>query len=142
MLLIPPFIVLLTSLVFTLDTMYDSTNVVIKNGMYYCLLTTGPFKRLNWFRNKLNYWNYFMTFRSRINHFPLFFNRFSPLKNEYFKLGSFNIIYINWSKAGNKSSAVSKANVKPIGKYIAEFLVASKVDLKKIHVIGRIDENH
>ncbi|CAG9864882.1 unnamed protein product [Phyllotreta striolata] len=61
---------------------------------------------------------------------------YNPLKTEYFKLGPHNIIYINWSKAGNRTYTVSSANVKPIGKYIAEFLVESKVDLKKVHLIG------
>ncbi|KAG5898202.1 hypothetical protein JTB14_005582 [Gonioctena quinquepunctata] len=61
---------------------------------------------------------------------------FVPLKGEYFKLGPHNIIFINWSAAGNKSYDVSSANVRPVGKFIAQFLIASGVPQEKIHLIG------
>lgn len=43
---------------------------------------------------------------------------------------------MNWSKAGNKSYPVSSANVKPIGSYIADFLLNSKAKIENVHVIG------
>nr|UPN66603.1 pancreatic triacylglycerol lipase 1 [Colaphellus bowringi] len=61
---------------------------------------------------------------------------YAPLRDEYFKLGAHNIIYINWSKAGNKSYDVSSANVRPVGRFIAQFLIASGVPLEKIQIVG------
>nr|XP_023021819.1 phospholipase A1-like isoform X1 [Leptinotarsa decemlineata] len=61
---------------------------------------------------------------------------FAPIREEYFKLGPHNVFYINWSVAGNKSYEVSSANVKPVGKFIAEFLIASEVPQQRIHIIG------
>ncbi|CAG9830866.1 unnamed protein product [Diabrotica balteata] len=61
---------------------------------------------------------------------------YRPLRDEYFKQGPHNIIFLNWSKAGNKTYHVSSANVRPVGKSIAQFLVASKVNLSKVHLIG------
>ncbi|KAJ8969604.1 hypothetical protein NQ317_011318 [Molorchus minor] len=61
---------------------------------------------------------------------------YKPLKDEYFKLGPHNIIYINWSKAGNKSYDISSANIAPVGKYMAQFLIASGIPQDNIHIIG------
>ncbi|XP_028144131.2 lipase member H-A-like isoform X2 [Diabrotica virgifera virgifera] len=61
---------------------------------------------------------------------------YRPLRDEYFKQGSHNIIFLNWSKAGNNTYQVSSANCKPVGKFIAQFLIASKVNLSKVHLIG------
>lgn len=61
---------------------------------------------------------------------------FGPLRDEYFKLGPHNVIYLNWSKAGAKRYEVSSANVKPVGKYIADFLIASNVPPNMIQLIG------
>ncbi|CAH1996709.1 unnamed protein product [Acanthoscelides obtectus] len=48
---------------------------------------------------------------------------FRPLKRELFIQRQFNIVYINWVKAGNKSYDVSSANINPVGKFIADFIV-------------------
>uniref|UniRef100_A0A6P7GKZ8 Hepatic triacylglycerol lipase-like n=1 Tax=Diabrotica virgifera virgifera TaxID=50390 RepID=A0A6P7GKZ8_DIAVI len=62
---------------------------------------------------------------------------YRPLRDEYFKLGlHINIIYLNWSKAGNQTYDIACANCKPVGKFIAQFLIASKVDLCKVHLVG------
>ncbi|XP_028140192.2 lipase member H-A-like [Diabrotica virgifera virgifera] len=61
---------------------------------------------------------------------------YRPLRDEYFKQGLYNIIFVNWSKAGNKSYEVASANCKPVGRFVAEFLITSKVDLSKVHLVG------
>ncbi|XP_057656460.1 lipase member H-A-like [Diorhabda carinulata] len=61
---------------------------------------------------------------------------FRPLRDEFFKIGKHNIIFVNWSRAGNQSYSISCANVKLVGMYLAQFLIASKVDLDKVHLIG------
>ncbi|KAJ8968061.1 hypothetical protein NQ314_002500 [Rhamnusium bicolor] len=67
---------------------------------------------------------------------------YGPLKEEYFKLGPHNIIYIDWSNAGNKSYEVSSANIKPVGKFIALFLFESGVSRKNIHLVGHSLGSH
>lgn len=67
---------------------------------------------------------------------------YSPLKNAYIQKESHNIFYIDWHLAGNKSYLVSSANTKPIGEFIGDFLIASKIDLNKIHVIGHSLGSH
>lgn len=62
---------------------------------------------------------------------------YAPLKDELFKIGPHNVFYLDWSIAGNKSYGVSCANTKPMGKIIAEFLVASGVPPSNIHLIGK-----
>lgn len=62
---------------------------------------------------------------------------YAPLKNELFKAGGHNVIYLDWSIAGNKSYGVSCANSKPMGKVIAEFFIASEVPPSKIHLVGK-----
>ncbi|KAJ8917668.1 hypothetical protein NQ315_005115 [Exocentrus adspersus] len=61
---------------------------------------------------------------------------YKSLKDEYFKLGEYNIIYTNWWRAGNKSYDVSAANTKPVGRFIAQFLLEAEVPLKTIHIVG------
>ncbi|CAH0555109.1 unnamed protein product [Brassicogethes aeneus] len=58
------------------------------------------------------------------------------VKNKYFEKGTHNIIYINWQKAGNLEYDVSSANIKPVGKYIAEFLIKSGIQREQVHIIG------
>ncbi|KAJ8917667.1 hypothetical protein NQ315_005114 [Exocentrus adspersus] len=58
------------------------------------------------------------------------------LKDGYFKLGAHNIIYVNWRNAGNKDFAVSCANAKPIGGFIAQFLLDTEIPLENVHVVG------
>lgn len=67
---------------------------------------------------------------------------YAPLKNEYFKKGPHNIIYIDWSAAGSKPFEISAANVDPIGGFIADFLIASKLALEKVHIIGHSLGSH
>ncbi|XP_018564415.1 lipoprotein lipase-like [Anoplophora glabripennis] len=61
---------------------------------------------------------------------------YRPLRDSFFRLGPHNVIYVDWSIAGNKSYDVSSANTNPIGKYMAKFLLASGIPLENIHVIG------
>lgn len=61
---------------------------------------------------------------------------YAPLKNELFKAGPHNVLYLDWSIAGNRSYSVSCANTKPMGKIIAEFFVASGIPPSKIHLVG------
>ncbi|XP_060529039.1 lipase member H-like isoform X2 [Cylas formicarius] len=61
---------------------------------------------------------------------------YDPLRDAYLESGPHNIIYINWSRAGNLTYAISCANVIPVGQYIAKFLTVTGVDAKRIHLIG------
>lgn len=67
---------------------------------------------------------------------------YEPLKNEYLKKGPHNVFYIDWSAAGSKPFGISGANVDPIGSFIADFLIASKIELDKIHIIGHSLGSH
>ncbi|KAJ8935336.1 hypothetical protein NQ318_016629 [Aromia moschata] len=67
---------------------------------------------------------------------------FAPLKDEYFKLGPHSIIYVNWSKAGNKAYHVSSANILPVGRFIAQFLNASGIPPQNIHLVGHSLGSH
>lgn len=67
---------------------------------------------------------------------------YEPLREEYFKKGPHNIFYIDWSKAGNKDFFVSAANSKPTGEFIADFLIASKIQLDNVHVVGHSLGSH
>lgn len=62
---------------------------------------------------------------------------YEPLKNELLKFAPHNVIYLDWSIAGKKSYPVACANVKPMGKMIAEFFIESEVPPDKIHLVGR-----
>ncbi|KRT80501.1 hypothetical protein AMK59_8313, partial [Oryctes borbonicus] len=61
---------------------------------------------------------------------------YGPYRDECFKKGDYNIIYIDWSKAGSKEFYVSAANCKPIGGYIADFIISAKLKLDKVHIIA------
>lgn len=61
---------------------------------------------------------------------------YTLLKNAYFDKGDCNIIYVDWSKASNRSYRVSSANVKPVGEFIGDFLIECKLKFNNIHVIG------
>ncbi|XP_019864592.2 phospholipase A1 isoform X1 [Aethina tumida] len=67
---------------------------------------------------------------------------YAPLKDAFFKKGSYNVLYVNWNKAGNLSYDVSCANTKPVGLYMAEFLIKSKIQPEKIHLIGHSLGSH
>lgn len=58
------------------------------------------------------------------------------LKTQYFIKGPHNIIYIDWSKAGDLTYPESAANVDPVGGFIADFLITTKIPLAQIHIIG------
>ncbi|KAJ8966506.1 hypothetical protein NQ317_019651 [Molorchus minor] len=61
---------------------------------------------------------------------------FNSLKEGYFNLGSYNVIYINWYKAGSKEYYVSCDNIVPVGKFIAEFLITSSLSLGSVQIVG------
>lgn len=67
---------------------------------------------------------------------------YGPLRNAYLNSAPHNILYIDWSPAGSKPFEISAANVDPIGGFIADFLIASKISLDKIHVIGHSLGSH
>nr|XP_022916117.1 lipoprotein lipase-like [Onthophagus taurus] len=70
-------------------------------------------------------------------------NWYEPLKNEYFKkYFDCNIIYIDWSKAGSNEFQISAANSKPIGEFIADFIIAGNFHLESVHVIGHSLGSH
>lgn len=64
-------------------------------------------------------------------------NWYNAFRDEYFKKGEYNIIYVDWFEAGSREYPVSAANVKPVGHFIADFIMATKIKLKNIHVIGK-----
>lgn len=59
------------------------------------------------------------------------------IKDELFRIGPHNVIYLDWSLIAKKTYSVSCASVKPLGKVVAEFFIASDVPLEKIHLIGK-----
>lgn len=61
---------------------------------------------------------------------------YEPLRNNLLNSIRCNVVYVNWSKAGNKTYFVSSANIKPVGKFIAEFLISAQIDPKYVHLIG------
>lgn len=61
---------------------------------------------------------------------------YNPLRDAYFRKGSYNIFYIDWSGPANKSFHESAANSKPVGEFIADFFMASKINVKNIHIIA------
>lgn len=67
---------------------------------------------------------------------------YAPLRQEYFKKAPHNVFYIDWSAAGDKEFPISAANVKPVGEYIADFIIASKILLQNVHVIGHSLGSH
>ncbi|CAH1183842.1 unnamed protein product [Phaedon cochleariae] len=67
---------------------------------------------------------------------------YKPLKDGLFALGPHNVVYVNWSKAGNKSYRVSSANIKPVGRFIAQFLVSSGVPPGNVQLIGHSLGSH
>lgn len=64
-------------------------------------------------------------------------NWYNAFRDEYFNKGEHNIIYVDWFIPGSKEYPISAANVKPVGRYIAELIVASKINLKTVHLIGK-----
>lgn len=64
-------------------------------------------------------------------------NWYNAFRNEYFDKGEYNIIYVDWFIPGSKDYSTSAANVKPVGHYIGDLIVASKIDLENIHIIGK-----
>ncbi|KAK9881649.1 hypothetical protein WA026_017169 [Henosepilachna vigintioctopunctata] len=55
---------------------------------------------------------------------------------KYFENQRCNIICVDWSPASTKTFLVSSANTKPIGGYIAEFLISSQIPTENIHIIS------
>lgn len=64
-------------------------------------------------------------------------NWYDAFRDAYFKKGEHNVIYVDWFIPGSRDYSVSAANVKPVGHFIAEFLNATKIDVKNIHLIGK-----
>jgi hypothetical protein len=63
---------------------------------------------------------------------------YKETKREYFRRGPHNVIYVDWSIAANKSFPVSAANIKPVGEYIADFILNLRVPLENVHIIGKV----
>ncbi|KAJ3642557.1 hypothetical protein Zmor_025322 [Zophobas morio] len=61
---------------------------------------------------------------------------YKETKKAYFQKGPHNIVYVDWSIAANKSFAVSGANIKPVGEFIADLILSLKVPLENVHLIG------
>ncbi|XP_050501360.1 lipase member I-like isoform X2 [Diabrotica virgifera virgifera] len=64
---------------------------------------------------------------------------FNIIRDNYIKRtsGKVNIIFLNWCDgASNYPLDVSFANVYPIGNYISEFVIATKMNVETIHFIG------
>lgn len=61
-------------------------------------------------------------------------------KDNYFKDGSYNVVYVDWSKPGNQSYIQSVINAKGCGKVFAELILNlaqnNCVELKNIHLIS------
>lgn len=76
-----------------------------------------------WLSNETSYW-------------------YEPYRDECFKRDNYNFIYVDWSKAGSKEFYVSAANVKPIGSFIADFIISAKLQLDKVHIIGHSLGSH
>ena len=62
---------------------------------------------------------------------------YKEAKKAYFQKGPHNIVYVDWSIAANKSFAVSGANIKPVGEFIADLILSLKVPLENVHLIGK-----
>ncbi|KAI4461676.1 lipase [Holotrichia oblita] len=69
-------------------------------------------------------------------------NWYNAFRDEYFNKGEYNIIYVDWFIPGSKEYTVSAANVKPVGHYIGDLIVASKINLEKVHLIGKSLGSH
>lgn len=67
---------------------------------------------------------------------------YAPYRDECFKKGDYNVIYIDWSKAGSKDFYISAANTKPIGKFIGDFITKTKLRLNNVHIIGHSLGSH
>jgi hypothetical protein len=67
---------------------------------------------------------------------------YKETKREYFRRGPHNVIYVDWSIAANKSFPVSAANIKPVGEYIADFILNLRVPLENVHIIGHSLGSH
>ncbi|KYB25493.1 phospholipase A1 isoform X1 [Tribolium castaneum] len=67
---------------------------------------------------------------------------YKQMKQEYFQKGPHNIIYVDWSIASNKSFAVSAANIKPVGEFIADLIVSLRVPVENVHLIGHSLGSH
>lgn len=62
---------------------------------------------------------------------------YKQMKCEYFKKGPHNIIYVDWSIPANKSFAVSAANIRPVGEFVADLIVSLKMPVENVHLIGK-----
>lgn len=67
---------------------------------------------------------------------------YQPLKDHLLRAVSCNVFYVNWSKPGNKSYITSSANVKPVGKIIAQFIKSTKIESEQVHLIGKFEERY
>lgn len=64
-------------------------------------------------------------------------NWYNAFRDEYFKKNNCNVIYVDWFEPGSKEYPVSAANVKPVGNFIGDFIIATNIKLDNVHVIGK-----
>ena len=116
-----------TDVFFHLFTGETDTGIYLdeNNVNHFQINTHLPTKFLihGWLSNETTYW-------------------YRPYRDEVLKTGNHNIFFIDWSKAGSKSYEVSAANTKPAGNFIGDFIVASGIDLNKVHIIGHSLGSH
>lgn len=62
---------------------------------------------------------------------------FSEMRDNFFQIGEYNIIFLDWRVPANQSLFVALANVKPVSEYVGKFLLASGISVEKIHLIGK-----
>lgn len=58
------------------------------------------------------------------------------LKEAYHKRAAYNVFFVDWGKTANKTYSVAAGNVKRVGDIIGDFIIASKLGLNNIHLIG------
>nr|XP_022916116.1 pancreatic lipase-related protein 2-like [Onthophagus taurus] len=61
---------------------------------------------------------------------------YEPFRKALFQIGQNNLVCVDWSISAAKYYDMAAANSKYVGGFIADFILASKVDIKKVHVIG------
>lgn len=62
---------------------------------------------------------------------------YEACRKEYFKHGEYNVIDVNWVIPANKEMPISSANVKPVGNFIADFIVFAKLNVHTIHILAK-----
>lgn len=69
-------------------------------------------------------------------------NWYRYFREEYFKKGQYNIICVDWTTPGSLEYIMSAANVRTVGGFVADFIVAAKFDLQNVHIIASLLGSH